>query len=152
MLMTYLGVYNGFILLWFLVVFVAMSFGIINTMLMAVFERMREFGLLKALGMKPVRILRSVLIESGIILVMGVIAGNLLAIGSILLVAAHGIDLTALSTGFEFAGMSSVIYPDIVLRDVLMANGVTLILGLVVSAYPAIKASRITPVEAMAHV
>ena len=151
MLMAYLQVFNGVILLWFLVVFVAMSFGIINTMLMAVFERMREFGLLKALGMKPARILRSVLIESGIILVMGVIAGNLLAIGSVLLVAAHGIDLSALSTGFEFVGMSSVIYPDIVVRDVLMANAVVLVLGLVVSAYPAIRAARITPIEAMAH-
>ena len=151
MLKSYLEIFNGFIFLWYLVVFVAMAFGIVNTLLMAVFERMREFGLLKALGMKPALILRSVLIESGIILILGLAAGNLLAMASVMIVAAAGIDLSALSAGFEYAGMSSVIYPELVWRDVLLANGVVLLLGLVVSVYPAVKAARITPVEAMAH-
>ncbi|MBC2715743.1 MAG: ABC transporter permease [Desulfobacteraceae bacterium] len=151
MLTAYMEIFNGFIVLWYLVVFVAMAFGIVNTMLMAVFERMREFGLLKALGMKPMLILRSVLIESGIILIMGAIAGNLLAFGSVMMIAATGIDLSALSSGFEYVGMSSVIYPEIFLKDVFLANVVVLILGLAVSTYPAVKASRITPVEAMAH-
>ncbi len=151
MLKAYMEIFDGFVVLWYLVVFVAMAFGIVNTMLMAVFERMREFGLLKALGMKPSLILRSVLIESGIILIMGVIAGNLLAFGSVMMVAATGIDLSALASGFEYVGMSSAIYPEILLNDVLLANVVVLVLGLAVSTYPAVKASRITPVEAMAH-
>jgi len=152
MLMAYIEIFDGFIVLWYLVVFVAMAFGIVNTMLMAVFERMREFGLLKALGMKPILILRSVLIESGIMLIIGTVAGNLLALLTITVVSLAGIDLSALAVGFEYAGMSSVIYPEIVIKDVVLANIVVLALGLIVSAYPAIKASRITPVEAMAHI
>ena len=152
MLKAYMEIFDGFVVLWYLVVFVAMAFGIVNTMLMAVFERMREFGLLKALGMKPGLILRSVLIESGIILIIGVFAGNLLALGSVMIIAVNGIDLSFLASGFEYVGMSSIIYPEIVWNDVALANGVVLLLGLAVSTYPAVKASRITPVEAMAHV
>lgn len=152
MLKAYIEIFDGFIVLWYLVIFVAMSFGIVNTMLMAVFERMREFGLLKALGMKPGLILRSVLIESGIILILGVIAGNLLALCSVFAISSTGIDLSALAAGFEYVGMSSIIYPEILIRDVALANVVVLVLGLAVSTYPAVKASRITPVEAMAHV
>ena len=149
MLRAYIDIYDGFIILWYLVVFIAMAFGIINTTLMAVYERMREFGLLKALGMRPRRIVRSVLIESGIILVIGAVAGTGLSIAVLSLVGLSGIDLSVFAAGFEFAGMSSIIYPEIFIGDVALANVVVISLGLAVSAYPATRAARITPVEAM---
>jgi ABC-type lipoprotein release transport system permease subunit len=151
MLQAYVGIFDGFIILWYLVVFVAMGFGIINTTLMAVFERMREFGLLKALGMRPWRILRQVLIESGFILVLGAAVGNVLALSMVHILGLYGIDLSALAAGFEYAGMSSIIYPEVFLHDVLLANAVVICLGLLVSAYPAARAARILPVEAMAQ-
>jgi ABC-type lipoprotein release transport system permease subunit len=51
----------------------------------------------------------------------------------------------------EYAGIARVIYPQIWLKDVLSANGVVLILGLLVSLYPAVKAARFLPVKALAH-
>lgn len=151
MLRAYIHVFNGFIILWYIVVFVAMAFGIINTTLMAVFERMREFGLLKALGMRPWRILRSVLIESFFILVIGAAAGNGLALSMVYALAGRGIDLSAFAAGFEYAGMSAVIRPEIFAADVILANTVVICLGLAVSGYPAARAARITPVEAMSR-
>jgi len=128
-----------------------MGFGIVNTTLMAVFERMREFGLFKALGMKPWWIIREVLTESFLLLLTGMIVGNLLAFACIFFLARSGIDLSALAAGAEYAGMTRVIYPAIALRDILMSNLVVLLLGILVSAYPAVKAARFTPVEALAR-
>ena len=148
---AYLKMLDGFMWIWYLVVFVAMGFGIVNTTLMAVFERMREFGLLKALGMKPLRILREVLTESLLLLTTGMIIGNILAFICIFLLARSGIDLSALAAGAEYAGMTRVIYPAIAAKDILMSNLVVLGLGILVSAYPAVKAARFTPVEALGH-
>jgi ABC-type antimicrobial peptide transport system permease subunit len=149
--MAYLRLLDSFIWIWYLVVFVAMGFGIVNTTLMAVFERIREFGLLKALGMKPWWILREVLIESFLLLCTGMIIGNILSFLSIFLLSGNGIDLSALAAGAEYAGMSRVIYPALEFKDVLVSNMIVMLLGLVVSAYPAAKAARFTPVEALAH-
>jgi ABC-type lipoprotein release transport system permease subunit len=148
---AYLRILDGFMWFWFFVVFVAMGFGIVNTTLMAVFERMREFGLMKALGMKPTWILHEVLLESFLLLISGMVIGNLLGYLSIYLLSGSGIDLSALAAGAEYAGMTRIIFPAVAVRDVLMANLTVLTLGLVVSLYPAIKASRFTPVQALAH-
>ena len=148
---AYLKILDGFMWIWYLVVFIAMGFGIVNTTLMAVFERMREFGLLKALGMKPWWILREVLTESCLLLGTGMIIGNLLGLVCISALSGSGIDLSALAAGAEYAGMTRVIYPAIELKDILMSNLVVLFLGILVSIYPAAKAARFTPVEALAH-
>jgi ABC-type lipoprotein release transport system permease subunit len=148
---AYLKIYDQFMFLWYLVVFIAMGFGIVNTTLMAVFERIREFGLLKALGMKPWWIIRGVLTESCFLLLIGMAIGNILGLLSIFALSGSGIDLSALAAGMEYFGISRVIYPVIYGRDLTMANLVVFILGLLVSVYPAAKAARFIPVEALVY-
>ncbi len=148
---AYLKINHQFLFLWFLVVFIAMGFGIVNTTLMAVFERIREFGLLKALGMKPWWIMKEVLTETCFVLVIGMAIGNILGILSVLALSGSGIDLSSLAAGMEYFGISRVIYPVIHGRDLSMANLVVFVLGLLVSVYPALKAARFTPVKAMVH-
>ncbi len=150
-LTAYLKLSDGFIFIWYVVVFIAMGFGIVNTTLMAVFERIREFGLLKALGMTPQRVVREVLLESSLLLITGMAMGNLLAFLSVFALSGSGIDLSALAAGAEFAGISRILYPAIYPKDVIIANLVVMVLGLVVSLYPALKAARFVPVEALAH-
>jgi ABC-type lipoprotein release transport system permease subunit len=148
---AYLSIYDGFIFIWFVVVFIAMGFGIVNTTLMAVFERIREFGLLKSLGMKPWWVIKEVLVESFYILLIGMIIGNIFSFLSIIALSGTGIDLSSLAAGSEFAGIARVIYPALHLKDVISANLVVFVLGLVVSLYPAVKAARFTPIEALAQ-
>jgi ABC-type antimicrobial peptide transport system permease subunit len=119
---------------------------------MAVFERIREFGLLKSLGMKPWWIIRQVLTESFLLLIVGSIIGSILAFLTVSALSERGIDLSALAAGAEFAGMTRVIFPVITATDWSIANLVVIVLGLLVSIYPATKAARFTPVEALAHV
>lgn len=150
MLKAYLELSNQFIFIWFLVTFVAMGFGIVNTTLMAVFERIREFGLLKALGVKPSGILLGVLCETAILLCIGLIAGNLSGAVTVLFLG-DGIDLSRFASGAEMWGISRVVFPDVQAKDVIVANLVVFWLGLTVSLYPAMKACRITPVDALSH-
>jgi len=149
MLEAYFSMFNSFMYIWYVVVFIAMGFGIVNTNLMAVFERVREFGLLRALGMKPWLVVCSVITESVMVLLIGITCGNISGVVSVLFLKNEGIDLTIFGKGSEFFGMSRIIYPQLTLYDVVNINFVILFLGIIVSLYPALKASRITPVEAM---
>ena len=73
---TMLGVMDGFMLIWVIVIFLALSFGLVNTLVMAVFERVREIGLMLALGMKPMSILGQIIIESMMLLAVGLLIGT----------------------------------------------------------------------------
>ena len=148
---TMLGVMDGVILIWFSIIFVALSFGLVNTLLMAVFERTREIGLLQALGMPPANILIMVLVESVIMLLIGLLAGNLLSWLTILPIQ-DGIDISGVAAGLEWAGMSSTLSPAVKPSDVLLANAIVLVLGIAASLFPAWRASRKVPVEAITRI
>jgi ABC-type lipoprotein release transport system permease subunit len=150
---TYLGMMlnmmDGFVLVWIIVIFLALSFGLVNTLMMAVFERVREIGLMQALGMKPSAILYQILLESLLLLALGLVLGNLLAIASILPLQ-DGIDVSSVAEGMEMMGASSVLYPALKLKDLLLANSVVIVLGILTSLLPAWRASQYRPVEAIA--
>ena len=146
-----LAVMDGFVLVWFAVIFLALSFGLVNTLLMAVFERTREIGLVQALGMKSTNILYMVLIESIIMLLIGLAAGNILSWLTILPLK-DGIDVSSVAAGMEFAGMSSTLLPAVKMNDVILANVLVLVLGIAASLFPAWRASRKVPIEAITRV
>lgn len=134
--------------IWYAIVFAAMSFGLINTLLMAVFERTREFGLFQALGMRPGHILGQVLVESVILLGLALVAGNLSAWLTIVSLK-NGIDLSSVAKGMELIGVAPVIYPASSASDLLAANLFVAVLGLLASLYPAWRAARHVPIEAL---
>lgn len=146
-----LNVMDGFIIVWFGVIFLALSFGLINTLLMAVFERTREIGLIQALGMQPGSILFMILVESLIMLLIGLCAGNLISWLTILPIR-DGIDISVVSQGLEWAGMSSILRPSVQASDVVLANAIVLVLGILASLIPAWRASRKVPVEAITRI
>jgi ABC-type lipoprotein release transport system permease subunit len=148
---TMLGVLDGFVLVWIVVIFLALSFGLVNTLVMAVFERVREIGLMLALGMKPINILFQIIVESLLLLAIGLAMGSALAWVSVQPIK-DGIDVSIVGEGMDMWGMSSVLYPELLLSDVVLANVVVLALGFLASLSPAWRASRYEPIEAITKV
>ncbi|MEL7187463.1 MAG: FtsX-like permease family protein [Pseudomonadota bacterium] len=145
---TMLAVMDGFVLVWVVIIFLALSFGLVNTLVMAVFERIREIGLMLALGMQPRAILGQIVIESMLLLSIGLAIGNLLAWLTVIPLDG-GIDLSAVGEGMEMMGVSSTLYPRLYVSDMILATVVVLILGFLASLSPAWRASRYEPVEAI---
>ena len=142
---------DGFVLVWVIVIFLALSFGLVNTLAMAVFERIREIGLMLALGMKPSSIVGQVIVESLLLLCIGLALGNALA-WILVTSLKDGIDISGVAKGMEMMGASSILYPVLNMRDVITANVVVLVLGFLASLSPAWRASRYQPVEAITKV
>ncbi len=148
---TMMGVMDGFVLVWVVVIFLALSFGLVNTLVMAVFERVREIGLMLALGMRPASILGQIIVESILLLLIGLIIGNVLAFASVVPLQ-DGIDISIVAEGMEMMGAASILYPEIESQDVILANATVLVLGFLASLSPAWRASRYEPVEAITKV
>ncbi|HSH10076.1 MAG TPA: FtsX-like permease family protein [Oceanipulchritudo sp.] len=151
MVTAYIKIWDYFAYIWGIVVFMAMGFGLVNTLLMAVYDRIREFGLVRALGTRPTRIMVGVVLEACLLLLVGLLIGTVLAMAFVSWLGVHGIDLTAFSATAEIFGTSRIIYPEVKPKDIVVFNGLVFGLGILVSLYPAIKAARFTPVEAMTH-
>ena len=148
---AYIDMFDVYMLIWFVVVFIAMGFGLANTVLMAVYERMREFGLQRALGVRASGIVKGVMIEVVLLLLIGMLLADFFSLVLVKLIFKSGIDLGSFGAGIEMWGISRVIYPVLSFTDIAMANGVVILLGLLVGLYPALHAARFTPVETMRH-
>ena len=96
-------------------------------------------------------ILGQIVIESMLLLVVGLLIGDVLAYAT-LMPLQGGIDISVVAEGMEMMGASSVLYPKLYLKDVVLANVVVLILGFFASLSPAWRASRYEPVEAITKV
>jgi ABC-type lipoprotein release transport system permease subunit len=101
--------------------------------------------------MKPAHILGQIIIESMSLLIIGLAIGDLLAWATIVPLQS-GIDISAVAKGMEMMGASSILYPQLRLEDVVLANVVVLVLGFFASLSPAWRASRYAPIEAITKV
>ncbi len=143
-----LSLAESWIWLFYLVMYVAMAFGLVNTLLMAVLERTRELGLLQALGMRPRLILGQVVAEAALLLAAGIALGCALTAVTLALLS-NGIDVSGLAQGAELWGMSKVIRPALTRVDVVSAVALVTVLGIAASLYPAFRAARRVPVDAI---
>ncbi len=140
--------FNEFILMWLWIMFALMAIGIVNTQLMAVFERIREFGLLQALGMRPRLVLMEVTLESAMLIGVGVGLGIVVSVLSVQAFP-NGIDLGFLGRGAELVGAGHILYPKVDAGDFALYSLIVWTLGVVATLWPARRASRVSPVEAM---
>ncbi len=140
---------DEFIYIFMAVILVALVFGIVNTMLMSVLERVRELGVLMAVGMTHGRIFLLVVLESVLLAMSGGLAGIIVGAGSIALLERTGINLAIVSKGLASFGISEVLYPSMPLAEYPKLVALVVAVAVLSAIYPAIKAVKVNPVKAI---
>lgn len=138
----YMNIFLGIILF-------ALLFGITNTMLMSVHDRIREFGMLIAIGMKRHLIFLLVLFETILLSFAGALAGMFLGWGTVAITFRTGIDLSYFSEGLSLYGIPGLLYPVVPAETYGMLAVMVMATALLAALYPAVRVIRLQPVEAM---
>ena len=131
------------------IILFALLFGITNTMLMSVVDRIRELGVLIAIGMKKGRIFFMILLETILLSLTGGLFGTIIGVLTIAYFGRAGIDLTFVSTGLESWGMAAVLYPFLPAAMYIVLTIMILIAANIAALLPAWKATHLVPSEAI---
>lgn len=130
------------------IIMLALAFGIINTMLMVVLERTKELGMLMSIGMNRMRVFSMIMLETVFLSFTGGGIGIIVSFAFVKIFEKSGIELSGYSEGFEAIGYSSTIYPDIEPIFYLNIAVLVIMIAILASVYPAIRALKLNPVEA----
>ena len=135
-----------------LIISLALIFGIINSMLMSVFERIREIGVLMSIGMRNGKIFLMILIEAFTIgtagTIIGVISGYLINIPF----STFGINLSVFAQSLESFAVGAILYPKLSVENFVMILLMIPLISILGALYPAYKAIKLEPVYAIRYI
>jgi putative ABC transport system permease protein len=136
-------------LIFYILLVLVVAFSILNTFLMAIFERTKEFGVLMAIGTTPGRLTKVLLIESMTMAAIGIAAG--IFIGSLLTLyfQLYGIDISGSSELLSQFGITGRIYPKLSWISAVSGPTAVLIITFLAALYPALRVRKMKPVAAM---
>jgi ABC-type lipoprotein release transport system permease subunit len=140
---------NQYMFIFIIVILIALCFGIINTMLMVIMERIHELGMLMAIGMNRVRIFAMIMLETVFLSLTGGITGLIIGYTAIKYFAKAGINLYFWKEAFSELGYSAYIYPVIDSKTMGITAILVMIAGIFSALYPAYKALKLNPSEAI---
>lgn len=129
------------------ILFAVVALGIVNTLFMSIYERMFEFGVLRAIGTRPVRLWALIVCEAAALAVLSVVLGTILGGVVTGIIARTGIDYR----GIEMVGVTlrDLIYPVLTLKQFVVYPFWVLVLTVLVAFYPAVHAARVPAAEAL---
>jgi len=132
-----------------IIILIAMAFGIINTMMMAVLERTRELGMLMAVGMNKRKVFMMIMLETVFLSLVGTLTGVIAGAVTIYYTGLHGLNFAAWAEGYEAWGYSALVYPSLYLDFYIGMTLMVLITAIISSIFPAKKALRFNPAAAI---
>lgn len=130
---------------------IAMGFGIINILLMSVFERTQEFGVLMAVGMQKHKIFSLIMLESAFLGVSGATLGVVSSFALMTVLGHSGINLTMMAEALGNYGMDTMLYPYVAVSDYQMIFVTVVLASLVAALYPARQILKQHPAQAMSE-
>ncbi|NOY69726.1 MAG: ABC transporter permease [Deltaproteobacteria bacterium] len=136
----------------YLVLIIVVAFSILNTFLMSIFERTREFGMLMAIGTTPGRLIKLVLIESMSLTLVGIVLGIVCGSLITLFFQSHGIDMSGSSEFMKQYGIPARLYPRLSLVSALVGPAAVFVITFLAALFPAVGIRKLKPVEAMTHI
>jgi putative ABC transport system permease protein len=137
--------------IFYMILIIVVAFSILNTFLMAIFERTHEFGVMMAVGTRPGRLTRLVLTESAGMTLVGVTTGVVLGCLLTWYFQVHGIEIAGSSEVFKQFGIPPRLYPQLTFLSASIGPAVVFVITFLSALYPALKIRRLKPVEAMSH-
>ncbi len=141
---------DQYMIIFFVIILLALSFGIVNTMLMAVLERVREIGMLMAIGMNKRKLFGMIAIETILMVAIAAPPGLLLSYFSIQYLGINGLDLSSIyQEGYAVYGFKPIIYPKLETIYYFRITGLVVITAMLSSVYPALTALKLDPVKAI---
>jgi len=144
-----INMFNSFVWIFYLIIYLAMAFGVINIMLMAVIDRTHELGVMRAVGTTPGQVMLTVLLEAALLGLVGVAVGGSAAWVLNSYLSTHGLDLSYWSSGMAFMGIPSVVHSEIRPGEWAISFVSAEVAVIVASLWPAWRASRLKVVEAI---
>jgi len=138
-----------FYAIFMVIILAALAFGIVNTMLMVVLERTKELGMLTAIGMNKKRVFNMIMLESVFLSLVGGVSGMLISQVLIGLTARKGINFSSYAEGLEALGYTAHIYPVISTSFFITVTLLIIVTGILSSVYPALKALKLDPADAL---
>ena len=131
------------------IVMLALAFGIINTMMMTIMERTKELGMLMAIGMNRKRVFSMIMMETIFLTLVGAVAGMLSGYLIVEALGKTGIHFSTWGEGFEAIGFAAIVYPVIKPGFFIIITLIVIVTAIVSSLWPARKALKLVPVEAL---
>ncbi len=144
---------NDFMIMYYFIfigiIMLALAFGIINTMLMAILERTKELGMLMAIGMNHRRIFQMIMLETVFLTFVGAVAGMLAGWAIAETLGKTGIHFAGWGEGFEAIGFAARVYPVVTPEFFIFITTMVIATAMISSIWPARKALKLNPVEAL---